>query len=262
MADRSSADSQGPLTVRDHQSAVVDPDPVQRAMAHALAAMTAGVPATRAWMWPLDSRGLVLGRVVVLARGAQPESPESAAEAYRERYWADDPFAPHRFMDHRRVVVTLDDIGGERALADTGFGRHFLGQSGFAHRVVVHVRDAGRLVGIAALMRTAAEPPFEPREVAFLQRLQPLIELAYAAALHSAPGGRDEDEPFENAGLSARQIQVARLAANGRTNAEIGHALSISGETVKRHLSTVYGRLGVRSRTELSVLLGVAPFKG
>jgi DNA-binding CsgD family transcriptional regulator len=246
------------LTVAEHQSAVIGDDPVQRVMAHALATMTAGVPATRAWMWPVDHRGLMLDRVVMLTRGSQPETPaDREAQDYRERYWVDDPFAPHRFVDRRRLVVAVDDIGGPQALAATRFGQHFLAESGFAHRVVIHVRDAGRLVATGALLRTGAEPPFSPREVAFLQRVQPLVESAYVGALHTEPE-LDHEELLRQGGLGRRQTEVARLAAAGRTNAEIGHALSISGETVKRHLSTVYRRLGVRSRTELSSRLGPA----
>jgi DNA-binding CsgD family transcriptional regulator len=224
-------------------------------MAHALAVLTAGAPATRAWIWPVDHRGLMLDEPVVLTRGAQPQAPSCAARAYREQYWIDDPFAPHRFLDTRRAVVTIDDVGGPAAVASTAYGREFLAASGFAHRVLVQVRDAGRLVSVATLVRTPSEPPFADGEIAFLHRVLPLIQLAYSSSLIPAQPLRHEHLLTEQR-LRPREIEVARLAACGRTNVEIGQALMISPETVKRHLSSVYRKLDLRSRVELSVYLG------
>jgi DNA-binding NarL/FixJ family response regulator len=45
---------------------------------------------------------------------------------------------------------------------------------------------------------------------------------------------------------------VAELAAEGRTNREVAAALVVSERTVATHLSHVYAKLGVRSRTELA----------
>jgi DNA-binding CsgD family transcriptional regulator len=53
--------------------------------------------------------------------------------------------------------------------------------------------------------------------------------------------------------LSPVERRVARLAAAGRTNKEIADALFLSARTVAGHLSHVYGKLGVRSRTELAL---------
>ena len=50
--------------------------------------------------------------------------------------------------------------------------------------------------------------------------------------------------------LSARETEVLRLIAAGLTNQEIADSLVISAETVKKHTSSIYGKLGVRSRTE------------
>jgi len=51
--------------------------------------------------------------------------------------------------------------------------------------------------------------------------------------------------------LSRREIEVARLAAKGYTNAQIAETLYISSETVKRHMATIFEKLGLRSRKEL-----------
>jgi DNA-binding NarL/FixJ family response regulator len=49
--------------------------------------------------------------------------------------------------------------------------------------------------------------------------------------------------------LTRREIDVLRLVARGRTNAEIGKELLISEATVKTHLLRAFGKLGVSDRT-------------
>jgi DNA-binding CsgD family transcriptional regulator len=54
--------------------------------------------------------------------------------------------------------------------------------------------------------------------------------------------------------LTETERRVAELAASGQTNREIADALFISVHTVEAHLTRVYRRLGVQSRTELARL--------
>ena len=62
-----------------------------------------------------------------------------------------------------------------------------------------------------------------------------------------AVGGRRQAE-----GLTAAERRVASLVAEGKTNREVAAALFLQERTVASHLTHVYAKLGVRSRTELA----------
>ena len=62
---------------------------------------------------------------------------------------------------------------------------------------------------------------------------------ALSRALKPAPAG----------GLSAREIQVLRLVAAGKTNRQIASALFISERTAERHLSNIFNKLDLTSRS-------------
>jgi ATP/maltotriose-dependent transcriptional regulator MalT len=55
--------------------------------------------------------------------------------------------------------------------------------------------------------------------------------------------------------LTPAEERVAALVAEGRTNREVAAALFVSDRTVEGHLSRIYRKLGVRSRTELARVL-------
>jgi DNA-binding CsgD family transcriptional regulator len=56
------------------------------------------------------------------------------------------------------------------------------------------------------------------------------------------------------AGLTARQLEVLALVAEGLTNTEVGERLFISRKTVDHHLSAILAKLGATSRTEAAHL--------
>ena len=51
--------------------------------------------------------------------------------------------------------------------------------------------------------------------------------------------------------LTATELHIARLAATGLTNRDIGNAAFISPKTVEANLARIYRKLGIRSRAEL-----------
>jgi DNA-binding CsgD family transcriptional regulator len=63
------------------------------------------------------------------------------------------------------------------------------------------------------------------------------------------------EKGMEPLGLSPREAEIVGLVLHGYSNREIGKRLYISLETVKKHVSNVYRKLGVRNRVQLSNLV-------
>jgi DNA-binding NarL/FixJ family response regulator len=85
----------------------------------------------------------------------------------------------------------------------------------------------------AAMELDAARDVFE--------KLGALPDLARLKAL-------DGDAAAPVGGLTAREIEVLRLVAAGKTNRAVAEDLVISEKTVARHLSNIFDKLGVSSR--------------
>jgi DNA-binding CsgD family transcriptional regulator len=83
---------------------------------------------------------------------------------------------------------------------------------------------------------------------AFAERARRELAAAGEAVRRPAPETREA--------LTSQETQIARLAADGHTNPEIGARLFISPRTVEYHLHKVFAKLEVSSRKELRTALG------
>lgn len=71
-----------------------------------------------------------------------------------------------------------------------------------------------------------------------------------ALGVRSIPRGPVRSTRENLAGLTNRQVEVLELIDDGLSNGEIADRLFISKKTVEHHVSAIYSKLGVDSRTE------------
>jgi DNA-binding CsgD family transcriptional regulator len=193
-----------------------------------------------------------LDRVIV--RCAHPADELRAAPLLERlpRLEPIDPFSPRRAHAAGAAVMAAADAGGDERVARSMYGRH-LRRFGYAAPAVIYFRREGRIECGIALLRPVDAPPFDARAVQMLRDMHPFLEHALIQ-----PAGRGEAASEPAAApepLTGREAEVAALVADGRSNAAVGLALGMSEATVKTHLTRVYAKLGVRTRTQLAVLL-------
>ena len=66
-----------------------------------------------------------------------------------------------------------------------------------------------------------------------------------------AEDGLDYTKRFQPYGLTKRELEIAGLIAEGKTNGDIASVLYISETTVKKHVSNIFEKTGVARREEL-----------
>jgi DNA-binding NarL/FixJ family response regulator len=107
------------------------------------------------------------------------------------------------------------------------------------------------LVGSAegrARLRAGVEPPLQIVAESTTIAAARASALAFDALLVAPADSEDERPPVEP--LTAREIDVLQLLAQGMPNKAIAARLAISDQTVKFHVSSIAGKLGARNRTE------------
>jgi DNA-binding CsgD family transcriptional regulator len=150
------------------------------------------------------------------------------------------------------LLTEAEEPGGCAA----ALGRHGLGSP----RWLV-LRVEGRVSGLiwlAAEGPAVSSPTDANDDLRVLRLAQPLLELAlrdrwYQARSEVALGG-----DLAGRGLTRRQEAIARLAVAGLANREIASHLGLSERTIKNHMTGVLAKCGVRSRTQLIALYGLA----
>ncbi len=94
---------------------------------------------------------------------------------------------------------------------------------------------------LAALLRSARSHGIAP---IYVYRLLSEFDVVHA------PGAVIPREQPLIEPLTERELEVLRLVAQGKSNQQIADTLFVATGTVKRHLSNMFGKIGVQSRTE------------
>jgi DNA-binding NarL/FixJ family response regulator len=88
------------------------------------------------------------------------------------------------------------------------------------------------------------------------------LDVESVDAVLVAAGHRASRRTPWSAGLTAREVEVLRLVAQGRSNREIAAELFIAEKTARNHVERVYAKLGVNNRTQATLAAidrGLAP---
>lgn len=107
------------------------------------------------------------------------------------------------------------------------------------------------LAALAELDALGAEP--------LARRVRRRLRELGAARVPRGPLATTRDNP---AGLTDRQWEVARLLADGLTNAEIAARLVVSVRTVDNHVAAVFDKLGARSRRDIAARIAALDRSG
>ena len=215
-----------------------DPSAVERTLAGAALPALAGSQADTERRQLLQARLLLARGRVAEARSLLAELAPSVAARGRYGRLAQicvlQAVAAQQAGDEPAAVESLR--AALRLAAPEGHRRAFL--------------DAGPVVAALLPLARSAAPEFVDDLLARFGDLRPAQPAAAAPhpagspqALAPQPGGLIEP-------LSERELEILRLIGDGQSNQAIADRLVITVGTAKWHISNIYGKLGVRSRTQ------------
>jgi DNA-binding NarL/FixJ family response regulator len=151
---------------------------------------------------------------------------------------------PPHALDPRRLTPTERAIAGYIAMGHSNkliayeLGISVGAVSGHTHGILkkLGVRSRVELVDLVTMLQRGAT-----------------IGVAVDPSLVAVSSVEADAAPLE--GLSPAEDEVARMAARGRSNTEIAKSRGVSVRTITNQLASIFAKLGVESRSELSLVV-------
>ena len=162
-----------------------------------------------------------------------------------DRHFHEHPLLREHRRNPRAETRQIADLVPMAAFRDTTLFDEYYRPIGIDHVMAlpVHV-DRSLLV---SFVFNRSRRPFEERERASLEAIRPHLGNLYR--LTSAIDGARPCQWAPPPRLTAREKEVLRWLAAGKTDRDIGDILAISPRTVHKHLQRIYEKLGVECRT-------------
>ncbi|WP_426139503.1 helix-turn-helix transcriptional regulator [Pseudomonas sp. DWP3-1-2] len=209
--------------------------PAQEIAGHCLQAFTQVVPASQAAFYCVDRQLQAHDFRLHCMSGEMHRD-------YLDNYRQFDPLQPRNCHSSGLAVVPLGFAMAQQPAHDSRRYRDFLRRYGVVDVVEVVAHRAGQPQAAISLLRTADQGTFTTDQLAQLNALQSLLQMAVANM-----------QPCDDSlnGLTPKERQIALLLRQGASNKQLARELDVGLPTIKTHLINLFRKTGVTSRTEL-----------
>ncbi|MCK6188145.1 LuxR C-terminal-related transcriptional regulator [Pseudomonas sp. EYE_354] len=213
--------------------------PTQEVAGHCLQAFTQLVPASKAAFYCVDRQ--------LQARDFRLQGMSSEMHRdYLDNYRQFDPLQPRNCLSSGLAVVPLGFAMARQSMRDSRRYQDFLQRYGVVDVVEIVAHRADQPQAAISLLRTTEQGVFTPDQLAQLNALQALLQMAVVNM-----------QPCDDAlaGLTPKERQIAWLLRQGASNKQLAQELDVGLPTIKTHLIHLFRKTGVTSRTELVAAL-------
>lgn len=208
-------------------------------------------------------RHLALLRAAVFGPASRPACLRLKLDLARAEVALAEPATLQRAADHAVEVSLTVASTFERGLTEVviarALERHGRDADAAAHQLAARAlfAESGALAFLPdRRASSSASSSSTTNRTGDAARVTNVTRLDVERQEREARGADATPDRFAHWGelLTGRELDVARLVAQGRTNRQVAEQLYVSVRTVEVHLGRVFRKLGVRSRTELAVL--------
>lgn len=187
---------------------------------------------------------------------------QSQLSAYYQQYQYSD-YVAWSFASDEPMVYKDSDMISPALRERSAIYIHWMEPMGIYYSIGSTVMGRCHLFGSVTLFRSREEGDFSGLEVQILRILNQHLSAHFAFLWPDGPVPQGNSSGFDRMlmqrGISNREAEIAKLVTQGLTNQEIARQLYISENTVKKHINSLFRKLGIASRVQLLRLLYVRP---
>ena len=171
------------------------------------------------------------------------------ADAYEEQDRNRGILSSGKSLIYRETDIVSDDVRVE-----TDYYKNIYKPNNWHYSLQMILAKDKRFLGVATFYRTIGKENFKYDDIFILDILKD--HLAYRLEKYFKNGGEEKDkltvtEAVKQYSLTRREDTILRKLMQGEENPVICEELSISGNTLKKHILNIYRKLGIRNRVQL-----------
>lgn len=186
---------------------------------------------------------------------------DTVLKAYNDYYWKLDDIRRISFDQKEAIIST--QIMDYNNWINTEYFNDFLNKNNLYYSCGIDIHSDNRLLGTISLFRTQNDKNFNELDLIYLKiianhssnHLKKLFMIEELKKENKKENKKLITKKSNKFNLSNREKDVLKLILAGKHNQEIADELFISVNTVKKHLSHIYNKTQVQSRTELAALI-------
>lgn len=191
------------------------------------------------------------GRLIFFNPVSLNMSKEELASYYKE--YQDSDYVAWSFSNNNSVVYRDSDMISPAARENAAIYRQWMRPMDAYYSMGSTIISGQQMAGSITLFRSQDEGDFSDSELEMLRTINHHLSAHFTFLWpNGVSPNHSVDFPkiAERYSLSARENEIANLIADGLSNLEISQRLFISENTVKKHVNTLYRKLGINSRTQ------------
>ena len=181
------------------------------------------------------------------------EYPEAVAKDYLDHYQTLD-FSRGLLMGGKSMVYRENDVFSEEERVETECYKRFSQAEAFHHSVHILPALDGKVLAKISFYRRKGQPDFVYDDIFLLDMFKEHLALRISryyedrVRQHEKLSIHECEERFR---LTARETTILGMLMQGLPNETICSQLTITNNTLKKHILNIYKKLSIRNRTQL-----------